>query len=147
MSTCGQKRPAHVVNNDINIGVYRDLSRALNRGVNQDLKRDMKSHKPPTTSAKNQITPRSIPNNKDQKMSQTDNRILHEIDDQSVIVQKVPSDDQDLHNCEEFARLDRKSPLYAVVHEILMKNAALKLELDKLKTSEGNGFGYTAKSL
>ena len=82
-------------------------------------------------------------------MSITDNRILQEIEDQSVIVQKVPSDDlnSDLQQCEEFTRLDKKSPLYAVVHDILLKNASLKLELEKLRTSEGKGFGYTAKSL
>jgi hypothetical protein len=28
-----------------------------------------------------------------------------------------------------------------------MKNASLKLQIEKMQTSEGNGFGYTAKSL
>ena len=69
-------------------------------------------------------------------MSQTDNRILQEMDDHSVVVQKV-TNDEELPSCDELARLDKKSPLYAVVHEVLMKNAGLKLELEKLKTSEG----------
>lgn len=74
-------------------------------------------------------------------MSTTDHRIQLEAED---ACDELPDS---LQQCDDFHQLDKKSPLYAVVHDILLKNAALKLQVEKLQTSEGNGYGFTAKSL
>ena len=52
-----------------------------------------------------------------------------------------------LKQCTDFTKLDKSSPLYSVVYDIIMKNTALKLQIEKMQTSEGNGYGYTARSL